>query len=378
MQATVYAVQGSAEGKSSLAGLDHFDLKQEGSLPADALLTTPNTSLYSFDDETRRAVFVETAPEADLTAAPFYYRAQKEHARRVFTVPFEAFNALAEELPDPPRLVLLHSVGRCGSTLLCHALGELGDVTSLSEPDVYTCAVGMRPPDGSRDAELTVLLRSATRFLASSTPAAREGVLLLKFRAWCLEVADLLHQGRPDAHALFLGRDLEGWIRSMGRLLKVTDPEREALYQRRGVDTPMFIFPRDRFISLLRRSPFRPEVWLEDVTLGWVSLMARHGELHEQGVIRHALTYDGLTRQPQQALQAVAAACGVPTGDFSAALAVFGRDSQAGTHLSGRMLREQKGGELSEDDVKRAEAVAFHHNIEPDLRVALPGNLLGE
>ena len=376
MQATSYTVQSLAEGKSSLAGLDHFDLKREKSLPADALLTTPNLSLYSFNDELRCAIFVETSPEIDLTAAPFYYRNQKNHARRIFTVPYDVFNALAEKLPDPSRLVLLHSVGRCGSTLLCHALGKLGNIVSLSEPDVYTCAAGMRPPDGSRDAELTELLRSATRFLSFHTPAVGEGVLLLKFRSWCLEVADLLHRACPDAQALFLSRDLEGWIRSMGRLLRLNDPEKEAWYQRQGTDTPMFIYPRDRFISLLRRSPFVPEVWLEDVTLGWVSLMVRYGELYRQGVITHALTYDDLVRQPQPALQAVATACKVPVGDFSAALAVFEQDSQAGTRLSGKMLRERKDGELNADDVKRAEAVALRHGLEPRLTRDLPGNLL--
>ncbi len=376
MPAAVYTVQNSIKGKSSLAGLDHFDLKREKALPTDTLLTTPNLSLYSFDDEARCAVFVETPPEVDLTAAPFYYLSQKEHARRVFTVPYEVFNALAEELPDPPHLVLLHSVGRCGSTLLCNALGEFGEVVSLSEPDVYTCTVGMRLPDGSRDTELTELLRSATRFLSLDTTATSEGVFLLKFRSWCLEVADLLQQACPNAHALFLGRDLEGWIRSMGRLLKLTNPKREALYQRQGVNTPMFIYPRDRFISLLRHSSFLPEIWLEDVTLGWVSLVARYGELYQQGVITHALTYDDLIRQPQQALRAVAAACHIPVSDFDAALAIFGNDSQAGTHLSGKMLREQKDAELGENDLKRAKAVALHHGLEPDIAVHLPGHLL--
>lgn len=375
MQADVYTVQSVANGKSSLAGLDHFDLKREGTLLTDALLLLPNITLYSFDDTTRSAVFVETSAEANLTAAPFYYRAQKDYAQRVFTVSYKAFNALAEELPDPPQLVLLHSVGRCGSTLLCNALGELGNVVSLSEPDMYTCAVGMREPDGSRDAELTDLLRSATRFLSFSTDA-QDGVLLLKFRAWCLEIADLLARACPDAHALFLGRNLEGWIRSMGRLLKVTDPEREAMYQRQGVDTPMFDFPRDRFISLLRSSSFVPEIWLEDVTLGWVSLMVRYYERYEQGVIEHALTYDDLIREPYKAIAAVAAACQLPGDDFTAALAVFENDSQAGTHLSGRMLREQKSGELSESEVTRAEAVARRFGIEPDLTASLLGNLL--
>lgn len=186
----------------------------------------------------------------------------------------------------------------------------------------------------------------------------------------------MLQQACPNAHALFLGRDLDGWIRSMGRLLKLTNPDREALYQRQGVKTPMFIYPCDRFISLLRHSPFLPEIWLEDVTLGWVSLMARYGELYEQGVVTHALTYNDLIRCPQQVLQAVATACYIPVGDFDAALAIFESDSQAGTHLSGMMLREQKDAELSEDDLNRAKAVALRHGIAPDLAANFAGNLL--
>ena len=156
MQAAVYSVQGAVKGKSSLAGLDQFDLKQEQPLPADVLLTTPNTSLYSFDDETRRAVFVETLPEADLTVAPFYYRAQKDHAQRVFycAVRYLQHAGGRAARPDPAWCC---STPSGGAAPRCSAMPSASSATSpsLSEPDVYTCAVGMRPPDGSRDAELT-------------------------------------------------------------------------------------------------------------------------------------------------------------------------------------------------------------------------------
>lgn len=106
--------------------------------------------------------------------------------------------------------------------------------------------------------------------------------------------------------------------------------------------------------------------------------MTRYGELYRQGVVTRALTYDDLVRQPRPALRAVATACHIPASDFDAALAVFEHDSQAGTRLSGRMLREQRDGELSEDDVKRAETVALRHGLKPDLKADLPGNLLNE
>lgn len=372
MAATVYDVQERLPGRSYLAGLDHFELRRAGDVPAETLLDRQIT-LYAFDDEGRNAVFVETPPGIDLNAAPFYYLAQKEHATRVYTLPYAAFNALARTLPDPDHLILLHSVGRCGSTLLCRALGELGDVVTLSEPDAYTWVPGIRPRDGSRDAELTELVRSATRFHGAGTGP---GTLLLKFRGWCLEMADLLHAAYPDADALFLGRDLPGWLRSMGRLVRLGDPEREAHYRKNRGSLTMYTFPRDQYVSLLRTDPTPPETRLGDIALGWTSLTKRYLDLYERGVIRHALTFTDLTEQPERSLRAVAGALHLPLTHLDRALETFNHDSQAGTHLSGRTLREQGLHELSEKDVRQAEALARRYGLEPNLAENLPGNLL--
>ena len=378
MKATVFEVQERLPGRSYLAGLDHFGLHHTGEVPAETLLENPQITLYAFDDEGRNAVFVETPPEIDLTAAPFYYLAQKEHAGRVYTLPYETFNDLARTLPDPAHLVLLHSVGRCGSTLLCQALGKLGDVTTLSEPDAYTYVPGIRPTDGSRDAELTELVRSATRFHAANTGSGTgSGTLLLKFRGWCLEMADLLHAAFPDADALFLGRDLPGWLRSMGRLVRLGDPEREAHYRENRGSLTMYTFPRDQYVSLLRTYPTPPETRLGDIALGWTSLTKRYLNLYDQGVITRSLTFTDLTEHPERSLRAVADALHLPLTELGSALGTFAHDSQAGTHLSGKMLREQKLYELSDDDIRQAEMLARRYGLEPDLAQNLPGNLLG-
>ena len=375
MHADVYEVESLAKGRSYIAGLDHFDLRHTGSVSADTLLSTPDIPLYAFDDAGRHAVLVETPSDVDLTVSPFYYLAQKEHARRVFTVPYETFNELARALPDPAHLMLLYSVGRCGSTLLSKALEKLGDVTTLSEPDAYTHIAGMRLPDGSRDQELIELARSATRFLQRDK-TSRQATLILKFRSQCIEMADLLHKACPDAHALFLVRDFTGWMRSMGRLSRIHDPDREASYQKSKLNPTMFNYPRDRYISLLRADPTPPETRLEDIALHWTSVTKRFLDLHRRGVIRDSLTYDDLIQQPERTLQAVATACHIAVGDLDAALAIFEHDSQAGTHLSGRTLREQAAYELSDEDIKCAEAVTLRHGLDPDITAHLPGHLM--
>jgi len=376
MNATVYEVQGQLEGRSHLAGLDHFDLRRIGEVSADRVLGNANLTLYAFDDDARCAVFVETPPEIDLTAAPFYYLVQKEPARSVYTLPYRTFNELARTLPDPEHLILLHSVGRCGSTLLCRALGALGDVVTLSEPDTYTRIPGIRPFDGSRDAELTELIGSATRFHCRALLMDAHTTWLLKLRGWCSEMADLLYAAFPNASTLFLSRDLEGWMRSMGRLVRLGDPKREAHYRSNKGSLNMYVYPRDRYISLLRTDPTPPETRLEDLALGWTSLVTRYLDLYQRGIISHSLSYNDLTGNPEAALRVVAQVCNIPTTHLKSALEVFAHDSQADTHLSGRMLREQKDAELSEADVKRAKAVALRHGREPDIAANLPGNLL--
>lgn len=225
---------------------------------------------------------------------------------------------------------------------------------------------------GSRDAELTEIVRSATRFHCHSTGS---NTVLLKFRSWCIEMADLLHRAFPNTAALFLSRDLEGWIRSMGRLSKLNDPEREARYKLNKGTPTMFTFPRDRYVSLLRAHPTPPETRLEDAALGWTSVIRRYLDLHRKGVIPHALTFKDVTEHPEWSLRAVADALHIPLTHLGRALEVFEHDSQADTHLSGRTLREQKLYELGDDDIRQAEAVARRYGLDPDIAAHLPGHL---
>ena len=233
----------------------------------------------------------------------------------------------------------------------------------------------MRPPDGSRDQELTELVKSTTRFLCHSK-TSRQEILILKFRSQCIEMADLLHKACPNARALFLARDFTGWMRSMGRLSKIHDPGREANYQRNKSNPTMFNYPRDRYISLLRADPTPPETRLEDIALHWTSVVKRFLDLYKRGVIHDSLTYDDLIRHPERTLQAVATACRIPVSNLDDVLAIFKHDSQAGTELSGMTLREQSMHELSDEDIRRAEAVALRYGLEPIITSQLPGSLL--
>ena len=192
MEATVLEIVEKVKVRSvAQTALDNFVVR-DGE-PVDlSILDQPNVSLYCFDDDAQRAIFVETPPEADLDAAPFYYVAQYEQAQRLIAVPIADFHRVADALPSGD-VIFIHSTGRCGSTLISQALATVDGVRSLSEPDIYTQIHAMRFADHTRDAEYQRLLASATRFYASRSPTTA-----LKFRAMCISVGDLLCAAFPD------------------------------------------------------------------------------------------------------------------------------------------------------------------------------------
>ena len=152
----------------SLVNVRNFRYQEGEDVDAGIIIRNPSLSLYCLDDSKKRAIFVETPPDIDLSEAPFYYQAQFQHALRLIAVPYEDLHRLAREAGDPfEKLVLIYSVGRCGSTLLSRVFNQVHEVVSLSEPDVFTQIVGLRNPDGSRDRDIEELLLSCTRILGN-------------------------------------------------------------------------------------------------------------------------------------------------------------------------------------------------------------------
>ncbi len=202
---------------SSNTAPENFVLSDGESVPPQIVVDNPNLSLYCLDDERKEALFVETPPEVDLSQAPFYYVTQYEHALRLIALSYDRFHQIADDIPLS-RLIVIHSTGRCGSTLISQAFNTVEGVRSLSEPDIYTQIHLMRYLDRSRDDDYARLLASSTKFYCLNTP-----VLALKFRAMCIFVGDLLYRAFPDATNLFLYRNAETWVRSMG--LEFQPPE---------------------------------------------------------------------------------------------------------------------------------------------------------
>lgn len=349
----------------SVAEPTDFAVRASGSAEPDLLVRSPQLTPYCLDDAQRRVLFVETPAEVDIAAYPFYYQAQYEHAQRLYAVPYTTLTALTEALPAPRvPLVLIYSTGRSGTTLLSKAFQQVGAVSSLSEPDVYTQAVALRAQDPTRDVELAALLASTSRLLFKPASAGDALLWVLKFRSFCIEVADLLDSRSAPVRNIFLYRDLRPWMVSIMRAFGGGSGE-----------TTEFVRALRPLIPLL--APVADERGAEGVALAeigallWLSTMQRFVVLTRQGLPMHAVRYEEMAAHPAETLGAIFRYVGMDEALVEAALEAFAHDSQEGTTLS-RAAVSQRAGGLTEADWARVDALLRRFPLPAADRPATP------
>ena len=316
----------------ALVSLDDFQYHEGEAIDPRIVLTRPTISLYCVDPLTQRAIFVETAPDVDLSASPLYYQAQYRAAQRLIAVPYDTLHELASVVAvDSCRLIFIYSVGRCGSTLVSHLLNQAIGVVSLSEPDVYTQLVTQRTADGRHDSELRALVRSCTQVICAAIARSHgASTWALKFRSFVIELGDLLYDNFPEAKVIFLYRHAEPWARSMARAFHVFDPEVGPL-----LSALQPLFPRG--IPAVAVPTVKDPAGLSPlalVTYLWVSVMERCLDLQRQGVSMFVARYEDLHVAPHVVLDALLAYCQVGARDVGSIERVLAQDSQAGTSLS--------------------------------------------
>lgn len=380
MEARVLRIENRYREQLSIpASLKDFTVQAGEPIDARIVVEQPQLSLYCLDDEARQAIFVELPPEVDLVQAPFYYQAQFDHARRLIAVPYEQLPHLANLLPNSlERLIVIHNIGRCGSTLLHHVLNKVDEVISLSEPDVLSQFVRLRSPKGERDTELVELLGWCARFICKPSLYPKSAsTYVFKLRNQCTEIIDLLFQAFPQARHLFLYRAAAGWASSLYRLVARHGPPPEKIplgeaiqrwsdYSGRPISPAAFgvTFPGET-ISLV-----------EFAALAWLVMIDRYLLAYQQGFSMPAFRYEDLTAHRAQTVGAIFNYCHLPATAVSEALGAFAADSQRGT----RLARSEEGDTvtLNETHLAQIQAIlAQYAGLQaPDF--VLPGTYLME
>ncbi|MFM2064012.1 MAG: hypothetical protein RLZZ507_3683 [Cyanobacteriota bacterium] len=332
MSAKILHIQSKNRTPASLiASLHDFSYESGETVDPKTILENPNISLYCLDHENKQAIFVETPLDIDIYEPPFLYLAQYEYAQRLIEVPYEEFHQLAQEIKDSiGQIIMIYSVGRCGSTLLSKIFNQLDTVLSLSEPDVFSQIVGIRKPDGSNDEEIEALLRSCICLLAKSTVNSKESFCAIKLRSFGIEAADLIYRSFPSAKLIFMYRNAEDVVKSSIRAFVYFSKILPMIGQNVAVYS--------QFIPLLKDYAqyidFTDSKAIDFYTVMWLSVMHRYLLINQSGIPISALRYEDLIEDPKQVIKSIFNYCDIPESEVSNACVALEKDSQSGSLLS--------------------------------------------
>ena len=324
---------------------EDFELGPGRAVSSQLVVEEPGWSLYTFDQPSASAWFVDLPPEVDLSRLPFVYAEQKARARRVLRVPLADMEALAQEVPPPEHIILIFSIGRCGSTLVSRALDAVPGVWSLSEPDIYTRLASeslfSTTPTGYTDDEVMRLVRAGTRLLFRPPARRQARVLAVKFRSQASIRAELFHRAMPEASCVFLYREPLSWANSFYRMMRkygvpptLTGEDRTLCWS--------VVAPAQDPVRIRHLIDFEAdEVPLEDALApGWAFNMVNYLRHLRAGVPFLALRYDELTADPQGSLDRLFRHCHLPQNAVVAAWGAFESDSQAGAWMARDILAD--------------------------------------
>ena len=316
-----------------ITSLADFEWVAAQDIDAEILLTNPDFSLYCLDHERRRAVFAALPTGIDLSRVPFMYQAQFDHAEYLVALPYREFVQLAEQIPTiNSKLLCLHNIGRCGSTVLARALNEIDGLMSLSEPDVLTNFVSLRSLPRQEQIDL---LQACLRWLCRAAIVRDHDYIVIKFRNQAAGIMDLYLDALPSARHLFIYRNALDWLASFHRLhvKRAAPPIR---YSRQQVIEQQASYYQLPEAAIEQFAPASIETYcgLEGRAVGWLLMLGRYFELYESGADIAAIRYEDLHDNREQTLKRVLRQMNLPAQALTQALRAFNSDAQAGTKLA--------------------------------------------
>ena len=309
-----------------------FELAPGASIAVESLVEDPRLSLYCLDHDNQRAIFAALPREVDPLAAPFLYQAQFDHAEYLVALPYAEFLTLAQRIATPAKLLCLHNIGRCGSTVMSRALNEIEGVLSLSEPDALTAFISLR---SLPDAEQRELLRACVAWLARPAIIGDAAQVVIKFRNQAMAVLERYIEALPEAQHLFMYRNVIDWLASFHRLRarRGDIPTRFSREQIIEQQAAYYQCPAAE-IERLAHPSLSSYLGLEGRALGWLYMLERYLALAERGAAITAVRYEDLQRGRDAVLLSVLRLLDLPQAALAAAVGAFESDAQAGTKLA--------------------------------------------
>lgn len=333
MSAFLYEISGRVKKLGvAVSAISDFALANPQITSADTVLSSPDWSLYCLDFDGDQAVFVELPEGTDLAAVPFAYATQYEKALRVMTIPLADLPALAERVPPPENLALLFSTGRCGSTLASRILAQIPGVWSVSEPDAFTNLAFARfqlPFERVRE-----LARAITLLACRPPKGSNPKAIVIKPRSEAVSQAEAYAQSLPEAAAVFLYRDIEGYVNSLYRFVQRVMGDELFSPTPEGFKIAWMFSSINAPLSL--RETYLPEDqaefdFLTIMALGWHLRVEAFNAAIGHGMKLTPIHYDDLNRDRRENTARLLTGCGISADFTDQAMAGFNKDAHAGS-----------------------------------------------
>ncbi|HEY3783004.1 MAG TPA: sulfotransferase domain-containing protein [Fimbriimonadaceae bacterium] len=353
-----------------IVGPSDFETESLTEINPQAILDNPAFSLYCFDRESDAVLFVECDDPGTVESAPFYYQAQYDHAIGLARMPLSTFHQIAAEIELPRKgLIFVHSVGRCGSTLVSKALAAVTQVHSLSEPDDLTQLTKMAVSENAGDGWVRNALNSAVRWRCKPRAGSPAQHVAIKTRSEVLVLADFFKEIFPDEKHFFLYRNAVTWMQSY--------------YSGYGIDRDVYDRESNKqaeeswgkILPIIQeyRHEDEPLSGIQIRVLAWITCM--EGYLKLRG-LKHlsATRFEDLTASPTPTLKKLFAFCEIDSVDWAAIEEVLSRDSQAGTMFD-REERKKTRRELTDRMVQEVHDLVATRPLLGKADIVLEGSV---
>ena len=360
---------------TTFVGLHDFEYAIGEPVDAAIILDDPTLTLYCYEPTENQAIFVKTPEDADLTKAPFFYQAQYEHTEKLMAVPYDTFIKLSQKLTLPAKpVIMIHSVGRCGSTLLNQVIDAVPNTVSLSEPDIFSNFLLMRELNGRNDPSIQSLLTASYKFLLKPLPhRPNTSQWAIKYRSSGIEIADLITKAVPNHHNIFLYRNVTDQTRSAIRAFGLKSAPAKKLS---GSLLQRWL----KLVPMLKKYKWHAR-WrgfdrIDLNILGWLSRMERYLALSNEGAPICAVRYEDMITEPEKVISALFQVVDLPETAVSQTLHVFQKDSQAGSQLARDKVRTPQNSILSPQNQQKIEKFLKSHPVINTADFELPNTLI--
>jgi len=323
--------------------LSHFELADGLVVECEFLATDMTWSLFCYDAKSRQAVFVELPGDIDLSETPFAYVTQFNMAKRVLLVSFDELEELARLAPCPDKIVMVYSIGRCGSTLVSNILSDVPNVWSISEPDPLTnLATGNWEAEKEQlseefdMADISSLVGAAIRLAYRPTKTVDHTTLVIKHRSQLLFFLSEMDQAARDAANVFLYREPIAWTDSFYRFAQKQGVPATASKE----DDRRFLWnilsnsaPDSRLAEILGYAGF-PERIEDMLAAAWIINMNCLDVAENLDMASEMFSYDQLNNEREASVARLLKACGLDAKHVDRAMVAYHEDSQKGTASS--------------------------------------------